>query len=91
MSFPLGANLSQGAEVKIKRLGRTGLKVTEVCLGTMTFGQQCDEPTSFRIMDEAAEAGITFIDIADVYPVRYRWKLAEGPRRSLAMVERKAR
>jgi 1-deoxyxylulose-5-phosphate synthase len=55
--------------VKIKRLGRTGLKVTEVCLGTMTFGQQCDEPTSFRIMDEAAEAGITFIDTADVYPV----------------------
>jgi 1-deoxyxylulose-5-phosphate synthase len=55
--------------VKIKRLGRTGLKVTEVCLGTMTFGHQCDEPTSFRIMDEAAEAGITFIDTADVYPV----------------------
>ena len=55
--------------MKIKRLGRTGLKVTEVCLGTMTFGQQCDESTSFRIMDEAAEAGVTFIDTADVYPV----------------------
>jgi aryl-alcohol dehydrogenase-like predicted oxidoreductase len=35
----------------------------------MTFGHQCDEATSFRIMDEAAEAGITFIDTADVYPV----------------------
>jgi len=55
--------------VKLKRLGRTGLKVTEVCLGTMTFGQQCDEPTSFAIMDEAAARGITFIDTADVYPV----------------------
>jgi len=55
--------------VKIKRLGRTGLKVTEVCLGTMTFGHQCDEKTSFRIMDEAAEAGVNFIDTADVYPV----------------------
>ena len=55
--------------MKIKRLGRTGLKVTEVCLGTMTFGHQCDEPTSFAIMDEAAARGISFIDTADVYPV----------------------
>lgn len=55
--------------MKIKRLGRTGLKVTEICLGTMTFGHQCDERTSFQIMDEAAEAGVNFIDTADVYPV----------------------
>jgi aryl-alcohol dehydrogenase-like predicted oxidoreductase len=55
--------------VKLKRLGRTGLKVTEVCLGTMTFGHQCDEHTSFAIMDAAAEAGVTFIDTADVYPI----------------------
>ena len=55
--------------MKTKRLGRTGLKVTEVCLGTMTFGRQCDQPTAFRILDEAARAGITFIDTADVYPV----------------------
>jgi aryl-alcohol dehydrogenase-like predicted oxidoreductase len=55
--------------MKIKRLGRTGLKVTEVCLGTMTFGHQCDEPTSFAIMDAAAERGVNFIDTADVYPV----------------------
>jgi aryl-alcohol dehydrogenase-like predicted oxidoreductase len=52
-----------------KRLGRTGLKVTEVCLGTMTFGYQCDEQTSFGIMDEAAASGVNFIDTADVYPV----------------------
>lgn len=55
--------------MKVKRLGRTGLKVTEVCLGTMTFGYQCDEKTSFSIMDAAAEGGINFIDTADVYPI----------------------
>jgi 1-deoxyxylulose-5-phosphate synthase len=55
--------------VNVKRLGRTGLKVTEVCLGTMTFGFQCDERASFGIMDAAAEGGINFIDTADVYPV----------------------
>ena len=55
--------------MKIKRLGRTGLKVSEICLGTMTFGAQCDEKASFAIMDAAAEKGITFIDTADVYPV----------------------
>lgn len=55
--------------MKIKRLGRTGLKVTEICLGTMTFGYQCDEQISFKIMDEAAESGVNFIDTADVYPI----------------------
>lgn len=55
--------------MNIKRLGRTGLKVTEVCLGTMTFAAQCDERTSIEIMDEAADSGINFIDTADVYPV----------------------
>ena len=55
--------------MKIKRLGRTGLKVTEVCLGTMTFGHQCDEQTSLAIMDASAEAGVNFIDTADVYPI----------------------
>jgi aryl-alcohol dehydrogenase (NADP+) len=55
--------------MKIKNLGRTGLKVTELCLGTMTFGYQCDEPTSFAILDKAWDAGITFIDTADVYPL----------------------
>src|SRR5215831_18643973 len=55
--------------MKIKRMGRTGLKVSEICLGTMTFGQQCDEPTSFAIMDAAAEHGVNFIDTADGYPM----------------------
>jgi aryl-alcohol dehydrogenase-like predicted oxidoreductase len=52
-----------------RRMGRTGLKVSEICLGTMTFGHQCDERTSFAILDRAAEHGVTFLDAADVYPV----------------------
>jgi aryl-alcohol dehydrogenase-like predicted oxidoreductase len=55
--------------MKIRRLGRTGLKVSEICLGTMTFGHQCDERTSFAILDRAAERGVTFLDTADAYPV----------------------
>ncbi len=51
------------------RLGRTGLSVSRLCLGTMTFGLQSDEPTSIAILDRAAEAGVTFIDTADVYPI----------------------
>ncbi|GCE31534.1 aldo/keto reductase [Dictyobacter alpinus] len=55
--------------MEIKRLGRTGLKVSEICLGTMTFGNQCDEPTSHAIMDRAVEHGVTFFDTADAYPL----------------------
>jgi aryl-alcohol dehydrogenase-like predicted oxidoreductase len=55
--------------MKIRRMGNTGLKVSEICLGTMTFGHQCDEPTSFAILNRAAEAGVFFIDTADAYPV----------------------
>jgi 1-deoxyxylulose-5-phosphate synthase len=51
------------------RLGRTGLPVSRLCLGTMTFGVQCDEPASRAILDRAAAGGITFLDTADVYPV----------------------
>ncbi len=52
-----------------RRLGRTGLKVSEICLGTMTFAGQSDEATSHRILDVAAERGVTFLDTADVYPI----------------------
>ncbi len=55
--------------MKIKQVGRTGLKVSEVCLGTMTFGNQADAPASFSIMDVADAAGINFFDTADVYPL----------------------
>jgi aryl-alcohol dehydrogenase (NADP+) len=51
------------------RLGHTGLQVSTLCLGTMTFGLQCDEQTSRAILDAAAEGGISFLDSADVYPL----------------------
>ena len=55
--------------MKIKRLGRTGLKVSEICLGTMTFGNQADQAASYAIMDTADAAGVNFFDTADVYPL----------------------
>ena len=48
--------------------GRTGMAVSRLCLGTMTFGYQCDREQSFAILDAAAEHGITFLDTADAYP-----------------------
>jgi 1-deoxyxylulose-5-phosphate synthase len=51
------------------QLGSTGLRVSRVCLGTMTFGLQCDEDESRAILDRAADGGVTFLDTADVYPV----------------------
>jgi aryl-alcohol dehydrogenase-like predicted oxidoreductase len=57
------------AGVEHTRLGRTGLQVSRLCLGTMTFGLQCDEPTSMAILDRAAEGGIDFLDSSDAYPL----------------------
>jgi aryl-alcohol dehydrogenase-like predicted oxidoreductase len=51
------------------RLGRTGLQVSRLCLGTMTFGLQCDEATAGAILDRAAEGGIDFLDTSDAYPL----------------------
>ena len=48
-------------------LGKTGLKVSELCLGAMTFGRETDEETSHQILDRFVEAGANFIDTADVY------------------------
>jgi aryl-alcohol dehydrogenase-like predicted oxidoreductase len=50
-------------------LGRTGLVVSEICLGTMTFGSMADEATSLRCLDKAFDAGVDFLDVAEVYPV----------------------
>src|SRR3984893_740833 len=55
--------------MKHVNLGRTGLRISRLCLGTMTFGLQCDEATSHRILDTAAEGGVDFLDTADVYPL----------------------
>ncbi len=51
------------------KLGRHGLSVSRVCLGTMVFGAQCDEAASVAVLDAAEELGISFLDLADVYPV----------------------
>ena len=53
-----------------RNLGRTGLKVSTICLGTMQFGWSADEATSYNIMDKAIELGCNFIDTADIYS---RW------------------
>ncbi len=50
-----------------RRLGRHGVLVSNLCLGTMNFGNQASEAESFRIMDRALELGINFFDTADVY------------------------
>ena len=55
-------------------LGRTGLKVSRYCLGTMNFGTETSEKDSFTIMDRALEVGINFFDTANVYG----WKIGEG-------------
>jgi aryl-alcohol dehydrogenase-like predicted oxidoreductase len=55
--------------MKRNRLGRSAIVVSDICMGTMTFGNQADEKTAFRIMDMAYEAGIDFYDTAEMYPV----------------------
>ena len=50
-------------------IGKTGLRVSPICLGTMTFGSAVDKKEAFAIMDKAYEAGINFFDTAEVYPV----------------------
>ncbi len=54
--------------MKYTTLGRTGLQVSRLCLGTMTFGNQCDAVMTNAILDHALESGISFIDTADMYP-----------------------
>jgi aryl-alcohol dehydrogenase-like predicted oxidoreductase len=53
--------------MEYRRLGRSGLKVAPICLGTMQFGWTADEQQSFRVLDAYADAGGNFIDTADVY------------------------
>ena len=54
--------------MQFKQFGRTGLSVSRLCLGTGTFGHQTDEAEAFRILDAAADAGVNFIDTANIYP-----------------------
>ena len=60
--------------MQYRYLGRTGLKVSPLCLGTMNFGPHSTEPESFEMMDKALDLGINFFDTANVYG----WKKGEG-------------
>ncbi len=60
--------------MEYRHLGRSGVKVSRLCLGTMNFGPQTSEQDSFALMDRALELGINFFDTANVYG----WKLGEG-------------
>jgi aryl-alcohol dehydrogenase-like predicted oxidoreductase len=60
--------------MEYRKLGRTGLRVSALCLGTMNFGPRTSESDSFAIMDRALELGIDFFDTANVYG----WKIGEG-------------
>ena len=53
--------------MEYRRMGRTGLKVSEICLGTMTFGHGADEAEARRMVDAAVDAGVNFFDTADSY------------------------
>lgn len=81
-----------------RRLGRTGLKVSELCLGTMQWGWTADEATAFAVMDAFVEAGGNFIDTADVYSrwvagnpggvseeIIGRWMQARGNRQNIVL------
>ena len=55
------------AQMRYRFLGSSGIKVSEICLGTMMFGGATEEAQARRIIDHAAESGVNFIDTADAY------------------------
>ena len=55
--------------MKYRYIGQSGLRVRPICLGTMTFGNQCSKETAFSLMDMAYENGVNFFDTAEIYPV----------------------
>src|SRR5947208_534310 len=84
--------------MEYRRLGRSGLKVSALCLGTMQFGWTADEAAAFAVLDAFVAAGGTFIDTADVYSnwspgnpggvseeIIGRWMKERGNRRALVV------
>jgi len=59
----------KGFDMEYRYIGRTGLRVSPICLGTMSFGSWSDEKESFRMMDKSIDRGINFFDTAELYPV----------------------
>jgi len=70
--------------MKQNRLGKTGLVVSEIGMGTMTFGTMADEAQSLAILDKAFDAGVNFLDTAEMYPVPRTPGTRAAPRRSAA-------
>jgi NDP-hexose C3-ketoreductase / dTDP-4-oxo-2-deoxy-alpha-D-pentos-2-ene 2,3-reductase len=83
--------------VNYRFLGRTGLRVSSLCLGTMNFGNQTPEPEAHRILDRALELGINFVDTANVYggpggpteEIIGRWFAQGNPRRDKTVIATK--
>ncbi|MGD8868784.1 MAG: aldo/keto reductase [Gemmatimonadales bacterium] len=88
-------------EMNWRSFGNGGLKVTELCLGTMTLAVQADLGTSYAILDAACERGVRFLDPADRYPVPIklatagdterlvgRWLAERGVRDDLVLASR---
>jgi aryl-alcohol dehydrogenase-like predicted oxidoreductase len=55
--------------VKRRELGRSGILASEIGLGTMTFGSKVDEPSARKTLDKAFDAGVDFVDVAEIYPI----------------------
>lgn len=62
--------------MQYRYIGKTGLRVSPICMGTMTFGTQCNKKEAFAIMDKAYDYGVNFYDTAEIYPVPPDAKLA---------------
>ncbi|HUX20693.1 MAG TPA: aldo/keto reductase, partial [Spirochaetia bacterium] len=77
--------------MEVIQLGQSGLRVSKVCLGTMTFGREASESESFAIMDYFVEQGGSFLDTADVYSIGAteevvgRWMQERGNRNELVV------
>src|SRR3954447_26584495 len=86
---------SSASDMNYRHLGRTGLKVSPLCLGTMNFGPRTSEADSFAIMDRALDAGVNFFDTANRYGMTKteliigRWFAKGGDRRDKVILATK--
>jgi aryl-alcohol dehydrogenase-like predicted oxidoreductase len=67
--MPLTNNLTADNTMQFRKLGHTDIQVSQICLGTMTWGEQNTEAEAHQQLDTALEAGVNFIDTAEMYPV----------------------
>jgi len=83
--------IGERSKMQYRRLGNAGVQVSQICLGTMTFGREADEATSFKLMDRFIELGGNFIDTADMYSdglseeIIGRWFRQRGGKKDLLL------